>query len=50
MGSHPIETVNRALVEADCAVIALIPEKSDLQSLFESLVDGDPDGNSGAAA
>lgn len=33
------QELNRALVEAGCDVIALIPERSDLQSLFESLVD-----------
>jgi ABC-2 type transport system ATP-binding protein len=40
LDGRPIEAVNRALVEAGCSVSALIPEKNDLQSLFEALVEG----------
>ena len=43
-GRHRIEALNRSLVQAGCAVRAIVPEAQDLQSLFETLVNGAPDG------
>ena len=45
----PIDAVNRALVRAGCSVFAIVPERHDLVSAFEGLVDAARSGDDSRA-